>query len=342
MKDNLDLINAYLRGNLTNDEMIDFDNRLKNDLDFQVEFQAMKLIRDRVREGVKSQVLLSLKKQEDSIQKRQITKTHTTMRKYTSIAASLVLIVSLSYFGFSKGTNNIDGSQIFDEYYQSYANLASGTVRGTKADLENLKAKAYYAYDLGNYTEAADRLTQLLMTEKNAANYFYLGMAQIENGDNETAIHNLNTVFNNYKEYTEQAQWFLALTLLKQGEENQALSNLIDLSLNGQSYKDKSSEILKNFGLSFLEDGPGHVIVVEVITRPDDEEEEYDTHNVPDGSKEGQRRYQFGEVQNQKSGEIYEFFNDRPLKGLKEGDMVKCYIITKSKKDKKGYAFLLD
>lgn len=339
MKDNLELIDAYLRGELTESEMAEFDNRLKSNPDFQVEFQEMKLIRDSVREEVKFQVLQSLKNQEDSIQKRQITKTHTTMKKYISIAACLVLIVSLTYFGFSNNATLVNGTQVFDDYYQPYTNLATGTVRGADTDLVDLKSNAYYAYDLGNYAEAAEGLTKLLETEKSAANYFYLGIANIEIGELASAIHNLNTVFTSYEEYTEQAQWYLALTLLKQNEQDQALSNLIDLSINGESYKEKSLEILRDeFEISSFEEG-WPVVVVVVEDRPrEDEEEEY---NVPDGSNEGKRRYQYGEVLNQTTGEIYDFFNDRPIKGLREGDVVECFVLAKGKKGKKGYAFIL-
>ena len=338
MKENLDLIDAYLNGNLDTKEMLDFDDRLKSDPEFQLEFQEAKLIKNIIREEVRSKVLQSLKDQEASIEKRQITKTHTTMKKYISIAASLLLIVSLSYFGFFSGTSEVDGAKIFGQYYQAYTNIASGIERGSAVDLTNLKNQAYYAYDLGSYEEAERGLSQLVETEKNAENYFYLGITHIETGDIEAAKNDLNIVLNNYSEYNEQAQWYLALTLLKDGETDEGLSNLVDLSVKGESYKEKSLEILKEkFGLkSFDETNP--VVVVETTTRP---EGDLGGMDAPDGSFVDERQVQFGEVMNPNTGEVFDFFNDRPIRGLREGDVIQCIVLTRGKKGKKGYAFLL-
>tara|TARA_A100000171_G_C2137633_1_gene151652 strand:- start:3922 stop:4947 length:1026 start_codon:yes stop_codon:yes gene_type:complete len=340
MKENLDLIDAYLNGNLDTNEMLDFDDRLKSDPEFQLEFQEVKLIKNITREEVKSKVLQSLKNQEASIQSLQITKTHTTMKKYISIAATLLLIVSLSYFGLFSGTSEVDGSKIFGEYYEAYTNVASGIERGSAVDLTDLKNRAYYAYDLGSYEEAERGLTQLVETEKNADNYFYLGISHIETGNLDAAINDLNVVLNNYSKYTDQAQWYLALTLLKNGSTDEALSNLVDLSVKGESYKEQSLEILKEkFGFkSFGEIDPETVVVVEATKRPDPElGTDWD---APDGSFVDKRQVQFGVVMNS-NGEAFDFFNDKPIDHLKEGDVIQCIVLTKGKKGKKGYAFLL-
>ncbi|KYG83404.1 tetratricopeptide repeat protein [Roseivirga echinicomitans] len=341
MKENLDLIDAYLNGNLETNEMLDFDDRLKSDPEFQLEFQEAKLIKNILREEVKLKVLQSLKNQEASIEKSQTIKTHTTMKKYISIAATLLLIVSLSYFGLFSGTSEVNGAKIFGQYYEAYTNIASGIERGTAVDLTNLKNRAYYAYDLGNYEEAERGLAQLVETDKSADNYFYLGIAHIETGDTEAAKNDLNIVLNNYSKYAEQAQWYLALTLLKDGATDEALSNLVDLSVKGDSYKEKSLEILmEKFGLKSLgETNP--VIVVETTTRPESDESGGLGTNVPDGSFVDQRQVQFGEVLNPNNGEQYRFFNDRPIRDLREGDMIECIVLTKGRKGRKGYAFLL-
>lgn len=340
MKENLDLIDAYLNGNLDTNEMLDFDDRLKTDPEFQLEFQEVKLIKNIIREEVRFKVLQSLKNQEASIETQQITKTHTTMKKYISIAATLLLVVSLSYFGLFSGTSEVDGPKIFGEYYQAYTNIASGIERGSAVDLTNLKNRAYYAYDLGDYEEAERGLSQLVETEKSAENYFYLGIARIETGDIEAAKNDLNIVLNNYSKYNEQAQWYLALTLLKDGATDEALSNFVDLGVKGEFYKEKSLEILKEkFGLkTFSEINP--VVVVEATTRPEDDEMG-GLGNTPDGSFIDIRQVQFGEVMNPNTGETFDFFNDKPIKGLREGDIVESIILTRGKKGKKGYAFLL-
>ena len=63
--------------------------------------------------------------------------------------------------------------------------------------------------------------------------------------------------------------------------------------------------------------------------------------DAPDGSFVDKRQVQFGEVMNPNTGEVFDFFNDRPIRGLREGDVIQCIVLTRGKKGKKGYAFLL-
>lgn len=338
MENNLNLMDAYFKGELSSQEQIEFDKRLKSDPDFQSEFQEMKLIKEAIKAEARKDTLQFLKATETSIKTKEITKTHTTMKKYISVAAGLLLVVSLTYLSLFNGTGEIDGAKVFDQYYQTYPNIAMGAERGTSIDLTNLRPQAYYAYDMGNFSQAESTFEKLVESEKTASNYFYLGLSNIETGNLESAKNNLNTVINNYDEYKEQAQWFLALTLMKSGVSEEALSNFMDLGLNGNSYKEESLRILKEvYGLKVFDSTS--VILKQQEIEPQEEE---DFINSPDGSTVGKRKHQFGVVVDPSNGDEFFFFNDRPIEGLRVGDVVEAVIIKRTKRGQgKGFAFLL-
>ncbi|MFT6827544.1 MAG: tetratricopeptide (TPR) repeat protein [Cyclobacteriaceae bacterium] len=327
MESDLDLIDAYLNGELFGVDQTKFDEKLRNDLKFQSTFQEVKMIRNAVRQNLKANILQGLKDKETLIQEVDSTKNRSIMKQYLSIAASLVLVVTLVYLTSYNKIVDVDGQAIFSENYQAYTNLELGTVRGSEVELNDLKQKAYYAYDLGNFSQAVADLTELVKTEKTAANYFYLGIANTEIGNSEASFANFNTVINNFSEYREQAQWYLSLALLKEGKSDEALSNLVSLSIKGE---EKSLDILSSkFGVTLSD----IILVVEQLEiRPED-----DDNDSPNGVDfEDRRQIQFGSLLDTQSGDEYAFFNDHPIKGLKVGDMVKAVIIQKGQRGKKG------
>lgn len=345
MDNNFELIDAYFMGELSAEDQTKFDEKLRKDVVFQAEFQEIKLIKNSIRQQVRGDILDQLRQQELLLSERKNLLTRKSMKRFLSIAASLVLIVSLVYLTTDKQDLTIDGNAIFLENYQAYTNLELGTERGSELDLTNLKSQAYYAYDLGNYDQAAADLSKLLEVEKTAANFFYLGVSNLEIGNTEESYANFNTVINNFSEYREQAQWYLSLALLKEGQTDEALANLVSLSINPESfedYKEKSLNILNNKFGAVLSD---IIVVVEQLeVRPED-----DDNDSPSGvGFEDRRQIQFGSLLDTQSGDEYAFFNDQPIKGLRVGDMVKAVIIQKGQRGKigqknksKGFAFVV-
>uniref|UniRef100_UPI004048D46C tetratricopeptide repeat protein n=1 Tax=Roseivirga sp. TaxID=1964215 RepID=UPI004048D46C len=339
MEKDLELIDAYLRGELSGIDLARFDEKLRNDVEFQSTFLEIKLIKTAIRQNLRANALQFLKDQESLIQENYSTKNRNIMKKYLSIAASLVLVVTLVYLTSSNKTIEIDGQAIFSENYQAYTNLELGTERGAEVDLSSLKQQAYYAYDLGNFGQAAADLTELVKSEKTAANYFYLGISNLEIGNSEASFANFNTVINNFSEYKEQAQWYLSLTLLKEDKIDEALSNLVSLVVERNSYEERSLKILsEKFGIGALDLLDGTVVVEDIIIQPKDE------NNSPSGlSFEDRRQVQFGTLVDIQSGDKYSFFNDEPISDLGVGDMVKVIIVQRGKKGQKskGYAYII-
>lgn len=333
MDQNLHLIDKYFQGKLDQEELQLFNQKLQEDSDFEQEFRDMKLMRDAVKETSRIKALDVLMNAEANLTKQETTKINVSMKRLVSIAASLLIIATVSYFAFSDRTGALTGEEIVATYYEPYTNIVSGGVRGVDDNLRTLNARAYNAYDVGDYATSADLFEELLASEKTAANYLYSGIANLETGNLETAKNNLNTVMNNYAELKEQAQWYLAMTLFKEGLENEAIGNLAFLTTtnSSSSYALKAKRILKDMNLSLetVEEGG---TVETTVTVPGDQQ-----GDMPNGTSI--RQYQYGTLISFSDRKRYDFVNDYPIDGLRKGDLVAYAVI---KGGKKAFTILID
>ena len=198
----------------------------------------------------------------------------------------------------------------------------------------NIKDELDNAFVAIDYDAVILTLTEKIKTEKTSTNYFLLGMAHLEIGQNKTAIRYLNVTLNNFDNLDNEAQWYLAVAHLNLDNEEEAISNLVSLTLSNSIYKAKAEAILQEMGLttSSLDYG----IVRDVKLRPRDD--------APDGAKssfEEERQIQYGIVESQTDGFRYHFLTDQPIRSLHEGSEVEMIIIRRDEGKKSGFAFIL-
>lgn len=332
---NFDLLDRYFSNELDKGELKAFNERLKNDPEFNQEFQEIKEIKLAVKVEARKEIKSLFTDLEDDLNQKESTNNNqTAMKKVYMVAASLMLIASVGYLVLT-GNGKPSSQDVFTEYYQPYNNL-NGQVRG-EARAASMSAEAYNAYYAGNYALAAEKFEALVEVEKTAENYFYMGIANIEAGNYETAVKNLNTTLNNFTTYKDQSKWYLSMALLGADKEEEALSSLASLSSRRGAYKSRSSEVLEAMGYNVLESETTAGEAGPVVTHP--------IVDSPDGSNStlNKRKYQFGEVIELPSGDVYKFHNESPIEGLGEGDLVEFIILKKAKgKKSKGFAFILD
>ncbi|OEK07056.1 tetratricopeptide repeat protein [Roseivirga misakiensis] len=333
---NFDLIDRYFSNELDKNELKDFNDRLANDPEFNQEFQEVKAVKLAVKIEARKELKSLFTDIEDSLTKELPTNNQTAMKRVLTVAASLIILISASYLLIGSGQPS--PKDVFTEYYVPYTNL-NGQTRGEAVDRESLNFQAYSAYDQGNYALAIERFESLLEVEKTAENYLFAGIANIEVGNYESALENLNSTLNNFATYKEQAKWFIGMTLLGADKEHEAVSALASLALNKNSYQIKSKNVLKSLGYEFSAENPDEGTPVVVTMRPEDE------MDSPNGvtSLMGKRQIQFGELVGLTDKLRYRFHNESPIRGLSEGDMVSYIVIKKAKgKSGKGWAFILD
>ncbi len=337
MMSNFDLLDRYFSNELDKSELKAFNERLKTDPQFNQEFQEIKEVKLAVKLEARKNLKSLINDIEDSLNQEELTTNNnqTAMKKMLTVAASLILMVSVSYFVLN-GSGQPSPQDVFTEYYKPYNNL-NGQVRGEAIETESMSAAAYNAYDAGNYALAVENFKALVAVEKTAENYFYMGIANIEVGNYEEAVENLNTTLNNFSTFKDQSKWYLSMAFLADKKELEAVSTLVSLSLDEGSLALKSQRVIAALGytidLESTDPDNGPVVVVEP--------EEIDS---PDGAQpETQRNYQFGEVINPLTNKVYKFHSEDPIPGLHEGDFVSFFVIREAKGKKgKGFAFLLD
>ena len=340
MEDNIQLMDNYLQSNLEKEGLKMFDKAMKQEPTFESDFRDMRAIQVGAKASARLTTLANLERLETSIKEKETIKTNYTMKKLVTVAASLILIATVGYFTVFNKTNVASGPNIYNEFYTSYRNMESTTERGDVSALLTLKGKAYYAYDSKDFVQSAALFSEVLKTEKTAANYFYAGMSNLEIGDHSSATKNLNTVTNNYEDLVAQSQWYLALNLLKEDSEtskDEALSSLVELALGESSYKSNAEAVLAKMNLALTNESDGVIIVIYERPKEDDAPS-------PDGSEidaRGKRRFQWGEVVTT-DGNRYKFHNDNPIEGIEAGDDVKIIVLREPNgKNELGFAYIL-
>ena len=337
MDQNFHLIEKYFKGELSGEELDLFHSKLQNDSAFEQEFRDMKLIREGAKASARMKALNVLQNVEANLTEKETTKINVSMRRLVSIAASLLVIATVSYFAISDRTGGtMTGEEVFTAYYETLPNLVSGEVRGKSMEINTISAKAYSAYNNKDYSTSADFFTQLLEVDKSAANYLYSGLSNLESGNLEMAKNHFNVVMNNYNIMTEQSQWYLALTLLKEGDMNAGVSNLVMLSLKNSSYGRDSKKALKSLNLNIDTTVESGGEIEESAQIPDQEGD-----NVAPNGLEELRRYQYGVVSDVNTQKRYNFINDYPIEGLKRGDVV-GYILVRNKRGESNLAVIVD
>lgn len=327
--ENIDLIDGYLQNRLSREERAKFESLLDNDADFAMEFQKIKEIQD----GIKAHSRIELKQFliniESELENQESTLNVNNMKKMMTAAVSLVLVAAISFFAL-KQDQSLSLEEIYANNFSHYDNL-NGQVRGESSNINSLENAAYSAYEMGNFATSAAYFATLVETEKTAANYFYMGLANIESGNYAEAINNLNTTIHNFSAFEKQAKWYMAMANLANGDEEAAVTTLVGLTLENSVYKEKAEAIIKELGLTMSTLDYGSTGSVE--KRP--------WEDAPNGSFEQGKRWQIGTVISATNGYTYRFRTDYVMDELVEGAQVEMLVLRSHKKKKSGFAVIL-
>ncbi len=330
-----------MKGKLDQDGRKLFNKKLKEP-EFEVQFREVKAIKEAAKASAHLSMLAHLQQVEASLDQKETTKTEFNMKKLVSVAASLILIATVSYFTVFNTTEVATGQEIFSEYYKPYDNRVTGVQRGADNNtFSELKINAYKAYDLKDFSMSANLLADLLDTDNSAANVFYLGISNLELGNLDEAKDNFRTVANDFEEFEAQSKWYLAMSLLKENTEesvDEAVYSLGALIVDETSFKTDAKAALVKLGFVMSDSGDNGT-----VTEVNNSNSNGDS---PDGSYEegGKRGFQWGVVTNA-NGAKYRFFSNPPIVGLEIGDEVIFYGISGKKgkgKGRRSWAIILD
>lgn len=330
---NFDLFDSYFSGKLSKDEIKAFNQRLQDDPDFNAEFQELKEIKYSVRVRARQDAHVLFDKIEERIDSEGTGFNINPKRLLINLTTILLIVFSV-YYAIDV-TSEPSTKKLFEEYYKSPNSISQPTGNDTDNDISTLNGEAYLAYEMENFSLASRKFRELTRVEKNAYNYFFQGISNIEDQNYELAIDNFNRVINGFEDLNDEATWYLSMALLANDSEDEAIANLAVLALNNLStYRTKCVEILQKLETDFSNTiRSGSVEQFDQRPRP----------NETGPSFAESRRFQFGVISDLASGREYFFHSEKPIEGLQRGDAIEYIVIRKSQgRQNKGFALITE
>jgi len=216
-----ELIDRYINNDLSENEKIDFENRLNSDSKFKQHFKEQLLLSQAIEEQVLTGKLNEFHK-EATTKVISINNNSSFYRKL-AVAASIAILIGIGGFLFlNKPTNN---EKVFATYFKPDPGLA--TTMGTTTQFEFLDAMVDYKQ--GNYAKAIKKWEPILKYNptNDSLNYF-IGVAYLADENEKSAIKHLIPVTKNSNSvFVKDAYFYLGLAYLKSGNLELAKKNLI-------------------------------------------------------------------------------------------------------------------
>lgn len=242
------LIDKYLNNDLTKDELLLFNEKLKKDLDFAEEVKLYQEIEqtltskmsnykeendlrntleDLSKEFVVEDVVDKENKEQRTESREQRDVKVFSLRRYTkfiAVAASVVFIVSIFMLNGKPDYNDFANHQQLEL-----------VVRGTTD--EHL-INAQQAFNLKDYTVAEKEFRTVLYADSlNTEVQLYLGISLLEQGKFELAENTFSAIKNGTSIYKNKAIWYLALSKLKQKDYKTCKEILKLVTKDAEDYK---------------------------------------------------------------------------------------------------------
>jgi tetratricopeptide (TPR) repeat protein len=247
--EHIDLIERYLYDDLTQEELEEFNDLLKEDAEFNKLFYEMDHLLDGIRRSAKkTTVEEKLARLEEALPLSKVSDERIShpveifIKTYkAAIAASLSLLI-VSAIILTNLNSNYSSDELFDQYFKVY-DSGGGVERG-KSDLEKLQV-AKIEYEKGNYEMAVNIFEQIDITEENRIEiWLHAGNAYLKLNDVNKAIDNFKSIINAKSGFEEYAKWYLSLCYLKNDDLEHARPLLQEIKESGRGKYMEADEIL--------------------------------------------------------------------------------------------------
>lgn len=208
-----ELIRKYVRGKCSEKEQEEIQSRLKTDSEFASLYEEERIITVGI--GLSERERLKQILQEKS----------TSNKRYIYIAAAVIPLLILSYFGFYA---NPDYIELYDQHYERYGVYEFGTERGSN-QRDSLEILAFRSYKDGDFQLALDQLIKLNIAYQEEGYFLYQSVCLMELNRMEETIPILEKI-SKESDYYQIAQWYRALSLLKLQRIDECKSVLSELA----------------------------------------------------------------------------------------------------------------
>lgn len=203
------LLEKYLLGELSQEELREFNTLLENDPEFKEEFEFQTDVKRAVTAEEDEDFMKMLSDFDaEGIDEKPRTKSFPT--KWL-VAASIALLAGFTYFFMAN--QSISTQELYAQNFEPYRNVVHPIVRGEEG--VDLKTKAFSAYQTGDYEKAFLLLTELSATDKESHNLFYRANSLIQLNRAEEAIPLLQEYMGAKDTLSDKSTWYLAMAYLQ-------------------------------------------------------------------------------------------------------------------------------
>lgn len=230
-----ELIDKYLAGTLNDQELTDFEQMRKADPSFEKEISFFSDLTSITTEDERIRLKASLK---NSSKGRTIEKKHSGRILYLILAFVLIILAIITYIYMRSEPSS---QEIYADYFAVYPNTYQAVTRNSE---DNIITQAFTAYENGNYQLASERFKVSLEREFNPNIAFFLGNSLGAIEVFEEAIDNMEKVISSNSEYSNEANWYLAILNLRNGN-NEAVIKFINDYLEYEGFKKNEEEALE-------------------------------------------------------------------------------------------------
>lgn len=220
---NIELIESYLAGTLSERERADFEKRCAENKDFAAEVEDYSLIMKEINSSQAHVFTQKLKTWEDEIAERETRVI--PLRRILSIAATFLIVVLAGGYMASQYFNSQNSEELFTAYFKPYQDVISQ--RSNDADPLQ---QGMDLYNQGDYANAIPHLKSFLDSHPAQRDVkCYLGISLLASDQTIEAKKVFEELVPHEPDlFTEIAEWNLALAHLKLDEKD-----LLKRSLEG-------------------------------------------------------------------------------------------------------------
>ncbi len=244
----IELIDKYLRGMLTQEERRSFERRLQQDPSFAHEFSLHRGIKEAITDQGTEQLQDTLRELRQEWEKSNPPKVKRPFPRFTarlSIAATVLLIVMGSIFLYMYRTPSFSSADdLATQYYKPYEREM---VRGGNSTIDIHLQNALTEYDKEHYQRALvylDSVTKLHPDHIKAN--FYKAHCYLNLGEQPRAIELFNKIIaHGDNVYIDDAMWFLAMAYLKEGDLDNTVTTLEKIN-DGSSHRKDAKRLLSD------------------------------------------------------------------------------------------------
>ena len=255
----MEQIDRYVNGHLTDDENLEFRQRLAEDEEFRLLFDDMEIMAEGIRVSASAS---SLEEKLDILRDTLLIeggaeidaerKTKNTVERKTpvidffsqyklAIAAGVSLLV-VSLFVFNR-LMPVNEEALFAQHFEPY-NYSSMT-RGSDESQATKSELAYAAYANENYLEATVLFNEVIpASPKQLTDRFFLGNAYLALGEGNKAVETFSLLVVEGGSMQVLAQWYLGLSYLQTGDRAKAVEALTKVGDAGLEHAEEAKDIV--------------------------------------------------------------------------------------------------